>query len=98
MDEFLKEFGLGSVIRMLAKNSKPRVIISEANGVWTIRTESVVKTITLDFRPGVEYDDTAPDGRKIKVRVLIGSVDRHPSVSPGYYQFCRRPMDSVNHR
>ena len=77
MDEFLKEFAMGSVIQMLAKNSKPRVIISEANGVWTIRTESLVKTITLDFRPGVEYDDAAPDGRKVRVRAPIGSIDRH---------------------
>lgn len=73
MDEFLKEFGMGSVIRMLAKNSKPRVIISESNGVWTIRTESALKTISLDFQPGVEYDDTAPDGRKVKVKLLIES-------------------------
>jgi len=67
----MKEIGVGMATRMLAKGLKPRIIISEDNGKWTVRSESTLKTVTVEFTPGVEFDETTPDGREVKVCLLI---------------------------
>lgn len=54
-------------IRMMAKRLNPRLVITEDKGVWTIRTESTFKTMTVTFTPGVEFEDSAPDGQKLQV-------------------------------
>ena len=53
--------------RMLAKGLKPRLIISENGGKWTLRSESTLKTVTTEFTPGVEFNETTPDGREVTV-------------------------------
>ena len=73
-DAYMKELGVGMVLRMTAKGIKPRLIISEKDGKWTLRTESSIKTITVDFQPGVEFDETTADGREVKVRLVDGST------------------------
>jgi fatty acid-binding protein 3 len=67
MDGFLKELGVGMAKRMMAKGLKPRLIISEDSGKWTLRSESSLKTKSLEFTPDVEFDDTTADGREVKV-------------------------------
>ena len=64
----MKELGVGWALRMTAKGIKPRLIISEAGDKWTVRTESAIKTVVYDFTPSVEFDETTPDGREVKVR------------------------------
>ena len=56
------------MLRMTAKGIKPRLVISEKDGKWTLRTESSIKTLTVDFVPGVTFDETTADGRQVKVR------------------------------
>lgn len=63
----MKELGVGFATRMAAKGLKPRVIVSENNGVYTIRSESTLKTVSQDFTPGVEFQETTPDGRQATV-------------------------------
>jgi fatty acid-binding protein 3 len=63
----MKEIGVGWALRMTAKGVKPRIIISEAGDKWTLRTESVIKTLSYEFTPGVEFDETTADGREVKV-------------------------------
>jgi fatty acid-binding protein 3 len=63
----MKELGVGWALRMTAKGVKPRIIISETDGKWTLRTESVIKTLSYEFTPGVEFDETTADGREVKV-------------------------------
>lgn len=70
MDSFLKEIGVGMAVRMMAKGMKPRIIISENGGKWSIRSESTLKTTTLEFTPDIEFDDTTADGRDVKVMLL----------------------------
>ncbi|CAF1509390.1 unnamed protein product [Adineta steineri] len=65
-DEYMKEIGVGWAMRLTAKGVKPRLIISEAGGKWTVRTESAIKTLSYDFTPGVEFDETTADGREVK--------------------------------
>ena len=63
----MKELGVGWAMRMAAKGIKPRLIISENGGKWTVRSETTIKTISYDFTPGVEFDETTADGREVKV-------------------------------
>jgi fatty acid-binding protein 3 len=63
----MKEIGVGLAIRTLAKGLKPRLIISENGGKWTVRSESSMKTTSYDFIPGEEFNETTPDGRDVKV-------------------------------
>ena len=66
----MKELGVGWALRLTAKGVKPRIIISEAGDKWTLRTESAIKTLSYDFIPGVEFDETTADGREVKVSSL----------------------------
>ncbi|CAF1270787.1 unnamed protein product [Rotaria magnacalcarata] len=65
-DEYMKEIGVGLTTRLAAKSIKPRLIISENGGKWTVRSESSVKTTSYDFTPGVEFAETTADGRDVK--------------------------------
>ncbi|CAF1418366.1 unnamed protein product [Rotaria sordida] len=69
MDAFMKEIGVGMAARMMAKGIKPRLVISENGGKWTLRSESTLKTNTIEFTPDVEFDDKTADGREIKTIV-----------------------------
>jgi hypothetical protein len=71
----MKELGVGMMMRMAAKGVKPRLIISDNGGRWTVRSESSVKTSSYDFTPGTEFDETTPDGREVKVNRIILSID-----------------------
>jgi hypothetical protein len=71
MDAFMKEIGVGMGMRLMAKGVKPRLIISENGGKWTLRSESSLKTTSLDFTPDVEFDDKTADGREVKVYLNI---------------------------
>lgn len=58
-------------MRQVAKTVHPRLIITENNGNWTVRAETAVKTKTINFTPGVEFDDTTIDGRDVKVSFFV---------------------------
>lgn len=83
----MKEIGVGFATRMLAKGLKPRIVISENGDKWTIRSESTLKTVNVEFTPGVEFDETTPDGRDVKVNSRIYSIHQ-------FFSFFRFP---VNH-
>jgi fatty acid-binding protein 4 len=70
-DEFMQELGVGWAMRMAAKAVKPRVIIGENNGKWSIKSESTFKTVAYDFTPGVSFDETTPDGREVTVGTVF---------------------------
>lgn len=65
----MKEIGVGWAMRMAAKAVKPRLIIYENGETWTIKSESTFKTVSIDFKPGVTFDETTPDGRDVTVRI-----------------------------
>ncbi|UJR32512.1 hypothetical protein I4U23_019974 [Adineta vaga] len=57
---------VGKMGRMMAKTVKPRLVISENGGKWSVRTETTLKTTTIDFTPNVEYEEVTGDGRHLK--------------------------------
>lgn len=66
----MKELGVGMMVRMMAKRINPRLIITESNGKWTLRTETTIRTVSMEFYPDTEFEEVTPDGRKLKVRML----------------------------
>lgn len=70
MDHYLKELGISMMGRMMAKRAKPRLIITETDGKWSLRTETIFKTTTIEFTPNVEYEETTADGRELKVKAI----------------------------
>ena len=72
-DEYMKELGVGFTTRMAAKSIKPRLVISENGGRWTLRSESTLKTTSYDFTPDVIFDETTPDGREVKSTIEFQS-------------------------
>ncbi|CAF1188509.1 unnamed protein product [Rotaria magnacalcarata] len=80
-DNYMKELGVGMIMRMTAKTVKPRLIISENGGKWTMITESSIKTMSYDFVPGVEFDETSADGRHLKSTItFVGNKWMHTSI------------------
>lgn len=67
----MKEIGVGFATRMMAKGLKPRIVISQNGDKWTIRSESTLKTVNVEFTPGQEFDETTPDGREVKVNKFV---------------------------
>ncbi|CAF2604657.1 unnamed protein product [Rotaria sp. Silwood2] len=70
-DEFMKELGVGWAMRIAAKAVKPRLIISQNDSKWSIKSESTFKTVFYDFTPGVEFNETTPDGREVTTTITF---------------------------
>ncbi|CAF4821495.1 unnamed protein product, partial [Rotaria sp. Silwood1] len=66
---FLKEMGVPMAIRLLAKSMSTRLVINENNGIWTLRTEMPLKTKSISFTPGIQFQDTTPDGSEVQTVV-----------------------------
>ncbi|CAF1152321.1 unnamed protein product [Rotaria sordida] len=64
-DELLKELEVNQEVRTIAKTIKPRVIIDEKDGKWSLTSEKTYKTTTVQFTPGIEFEDISPDGQQI---------------------------------
>jgi hypothetical protein len=65
----LKELGVNQEIQNFTKAEtfKPRVIIDEKDGKWSLTSENTFKTTTVQFTPGIEFEDVSPDGHQITV-------------------------------
>ena len=74
IDDFLKEMGMGSATRLIARNVHPSYAISENNGQWTVKSEVMIRSQSLNFTPDVEFNDTLPDGLEVKVRSFRPSL------------------------
>ncbi len=59
--------GVGFALRQSAKLIKPKLIISEQGGKWSLKSESTLKSGSYEFTPGVEFDETRLDGESVKV-------------------------------
>jgi hypothetical protein len=63
----LKEIEVNQEIRTIAKTVQPRVTIDEKDGKWSLKSEKTYKTTTVQFTPGVEFEEVSPDGKHITV-------------------------------
>ncbi|UJR16363.1 hypothetical protein I4U23_003266 [Adineta vaga] len=65
-DDYMKEIGVGFALRQSAKLIKPKLIIQENGGKWSLKSESTLKTASYEFTPGTEFDETRLDGENCK--------------------------------
>ncbi|OXA46797.1 fatty acid-binding protein, adipocyte [Folsomia candida] len=65
-DEYLKACGVGMAKRALAATAKPTIEISEAGGLFTMKTSSTFKNTEIKFKLGEEFDEETADGRQAK--------------------------------
>ena len=70
-EDFLKELGVGFLLRKAATVSTPVMEVSEEGGVWTIKTSTTLKSVELRFKIGEEFDETTPDGREVTAKVTL---------------------------
>jgi hypothetical protein len=46
---------------------KPKLVIGECGGKWSLKSESTLKTQSYEFTPDTEFDETRLDGECVKV-------------------------------
>ena len=64
-DEVLKALNINFLLRKAATISTPQMEVTEEDGVWTIKTSTILKTLELKFKVGVPFEETTPDGRHV---------------------------------
>nr|WLG17449.1 fatty acid-binding protein D [Brachionus plicatilis] len=65
-EEFLKALGVGIILRKIAKNITPTLIIKSEGNKWSIKLRSSFKSLEYNFNLGEEFDDETIDGKKAK--------------------------------
>ncbi|KAB7500991.1 Myelin P2 protein [Armadillidium nasatum] len=68
-DEFMKELGVGLVMRKMGNAATPTVEITEEDGTYTLKTITTFKTTEIKFKIGEEFEETTADGRVVKATV-----------------------------
>merc|ERR1711939_1089913 len=70
-EEFMKALGVGLVTRKLGNKSSPTVTVTEDNGEYTFKQESLVKTSEIKFKLGEEFEEVTADGRKVLSKMTL---------------------------
>lgn len=70
--QFLLAMGVGMIQRNLLEKQKPTIIIQINDGVWTIQTETALKSTESRFKLGEEYYEETEDGRKA---LCVGTIE-----------------------
>jgi len=71
-DEYMKAVGVGMIMAKLASTAKPKLTISIGeDDTWTLKSETTFKTAKIDFKLGVEFDETTADDRKMKTTMTL---------------------------
>ncbi|XP_065147126.1 fatty acid-binding protein, heart [Paramisgurnus dabryanus] len=70
-DEYMKGLGVGFATRQVGSMTKPTLVISQEGDVVTLKTVSTFKTTEINFKLGVEFDETTADDRKCKSVVTL---------------------------
>ncbi|KAM7361643.1 fatty acid binding protein [Cochliomyia hominivorax] len=65
-DEYMKELGVGMVLRKMGNSVTPTVELRKEGDVYTFTTSSTFKTSSITFKLGEEFDEETLDGRKVK--------------------------------
>ncbi|VIO98392.1 Uncharacterized protein BM_BM6503 [Brugia malayi] len=70
-DAYLKQIGVGLIMRGIAKNLKPTLTFSMNGNKWKIVSESRFKKHVWEFELDEEFDETTPDGRQVKSKFFL---------------------------
>jgi len=75
-DEYMKELGVGLILRKTAGTIKPTVIISNDGDKWTLKMQSTLKSSEVTATLGVEFDEKTLDGRESKSVLTLENPSR----------------------
>ncbi|VEN47099.1 unnamed protein product [Callosobruchus maculatus] len=70
-DEFMKALGVGLVTRKMGNAVSPVVELKKEGDEYVLSSTSTFKNVILKFKPGVEFDQETPDGRKVKATITV---------------------------
>jgi len=71
-EAYMKAVGVGMVMAKLGSSAKPKLTVSVADdGTWTIKSETTFKTTKIDFKLGVEFQETTADDRKMMTTMTL---------------------------
>lgn len=65
-EEYMKELGVGFVMRKMGNTVSPTVELIKEGDEYTFNTTSTFKNSTIKFKVGEEFDEETVDGRKVK--------------------------------
>ncbi|XP_023178427.1 fatty acid-binding protein, muscle [Drosophila hydei] len=70
-DEYMKELGVGMVLRKMGNTVSPTVEVTVEGDTYTLTTTSTFKTSAISFKLGEEFDEETLDGRKVKSVITL---------------------------
>ena len=70
-DTFMGALGVGYLVRKLGNQSKPLVTLSQDGNIWTMKSESLVKTTECNFEMGKQFEELTADGRKVMTTMKV---------------------------
>ncbi|XP_063041604.1 fatty acid-binding protein, heart [Engraulis encrasicolus] len=70
-DEYMKALGVGFATRQVGSMTKPTTIIEMDGDTLTLKTQSTFKNTEINFKLGVEFDETTADDRKVKSLITL---------------------------
>ncbi|KAL7730041.1 hypothetical protein ACLKA6_009328 [Drosophila palustris] len=70
-DEYMKELGVGMVLRKMGNTVSPTVEVTKDGDTYTMTTTSTFKTSAISFKLGEEFDEETLDGRKVKSVITL---------------------------
>lgn len=65
-EEVMKALGVGYLTRKVGNTVSPVIELTEADGEYTLTSNSTFKNTVTKFRLGEEFEEETPDGRKVK--------------------------------
>lgn len=89
IDEYFKAIGVPYVARKLIAASSPTMEISQNNDDWTIKTISLIRTVTIVFKLNEEYEEQMPGGLLKTIMNLNGDKLESASVAEDGTKICR---------
>ena len=57
-EEFMKELGVGMIMRKAAAAIKPTIVIENSGSDWTLKMQSSLKNMEARVTEGVEHDES----------------------------------------
>lgn len=81
-DEYLKEIGVGMVMRKTAGSVKPTVTLENSGDEWTMKVSSTLKSSELKFTVGVQFEESNfnsnfPSSRNFLILILLCLLRYH---------------------
>ncbi|KAK4004721.1 sodium/calcium exchanger regulatory protein 1 [Daphnia magna] len=70
-DEYMQELKIGFVMRKLGNSATPVVELTCEGDVYTFTTTTMLKTTTIKFKLGEEFEEERGDGAKVKSIITL---------------------------